>query len=285
MRPHSAVSDEFWLQVALAQMEAPGGPVYAVRLRDVTADVRTQVNVWSFHGLVNHKLRTPLSIITGFMDILTQELEAVLDEEKLFYLKTVQNSLLHFREQVLDILHYIESPESSAATPDVGREPCPLVELPALATEIGAKLEIETLRMACDVAGAAAETSVIRLPRQALELILWELLENAKKFHPRHSPTVEVTVSLADGALRLRVGDDGLTLSPEQLLKIWMPYYQAEKGFSGAVPGLGLGLTMVATQVWRVGGACRAYNRPDGPGIVVELTLPVEEADGTPQTP
>jgi hypothetical protein len=38
---------------------------------------------------------------------------------------------------------------------------------------------------------------------------------------------------------------------------------------------MGLGLAMVATLVWGVGGTCRAYNRQDGQGIVVELVLPL----------
>ena len=80
-------------------------------------------------------------------------------------------------------------------------------------------------------------------------------------------------------ALRKRVrvvrhADDGLTLSPEQLAHVWTPYYQAEKLFTGEVRGMGLGLAMVASLVWENGGSCRMFNRPNGPGVIVELLLP-----------
>ncbi|NJN95863.1 MAG: sensor histidine kinase [Anaerolineales bacterium] len=75
------------------------------------------------------------------------------------------------------------------------------------------------------------------------------------------------------------MADDGQVLPPEQLAKVWTPYYQAEKYFTGQVAGMGLGLSMVAALVWRVGGVCRMYNRPAGPGVVVELVVPLQNID------
>ena len=80
-------------------------------------------------------------------------------------------------------------------------------------------------------------------------------------------------------AIQLRVRDNGVTLSPEQLARVWRPYYQGEKHFTGEMAGMGLGLPGVASLVWEVDGACRIYNRDDGPGVVVELDLPVAVGD------
>lgn len=38
---------------------------------------------------------------------------------------------------------------------------------------------------------------------------------------------------------------------------------------------MGLGLPMVASLIWEAGGGCRLANREDGPGVSVELTLPL----------
>jgi signal transduction histidine kinase len=56
-----------------------------------------------------------------------------------------------------------------------------------------------------------------------------------------------------------------------------MPYYQAERYFTGQVPGMGLGLPTVATLVSRVGGTVYLRNRSGGPGVVVEFTSPIVE--------
>ena len=76
--------------------------------------------------------------------------------------------------------------------------------------------------------------------------------------------------------IAMRVQDDGINVSPEHLSKFWIPYYQGEKDFTGQVEGMGLGLAMVATLVWRVGGTCSASNRSDTPGVIIELGLPIQ---------
>ncbi len=58
-------------------------------------------------------------------------------------------------------------------------------------------------------------------------------------------------------------------------MKIWLPYYQGERTFTGEVPGMGLGLSLVRSLLWRVGGSCFAANRPDGPGLLIGLQFPL----------
>ncbi|MEJ5225945.1 MAG: ATP-binding protein, partial [Anaerolineales bacterium] len=78
------------------------------------------------------------------------------------------------------------------------------------------------------------------------------------------------------GYIQLRVVDDGIHLSPEQLQWVWLPYVQGEKDFTGELPGMGLGFPMVATLVWQAGGDLRLRNRPDTPGVIVDMTIPLE---------
>ncbi len=60
---------------------------------------------------------------------------------------------------------------------------------------------------------------------------------------------------------------------------MWTPYYQGEKYFTGEVVGMGLGLSMVASIVWSLGGSYQMYNREPGPGVTVEIVLPIETAN------
>ncbi len=114
------------------------------------------------------------------------------------------------------------------------------------------------------------------LTPQALDTSLWELLENALKFHPTRQPHVEVDVQCEQGDIvRLCIRDDGVTLSAEQLRIAWTPYIQGEKYFTGEAPGMGLGLSLVATLVWQAGGEVDLNNREDGRGVAVVLRLPL----------
>ena len=172
---------------------------------------------------------------------------------------------------VEDILGYINTPGLA-----VSGERCSYDDIQTITKEICAHLEIgETqIKYSQDL----IEGPDLVLSHRAVELIFWELLENSLKFHPQNEPTVEISISLhAQDGVTLCVQDDGINVSPEHLSKFWLPYYQGEKDFTGQVEGMGLGLAMVAALVWRVGGTCSASNRSDKPGVIIELSLPVQK--------
>jgi signal transduction histidine kinase len=171
--------------------------------------------------------------------------------------------------EIEDVLQYVSAP--SLARPGEGFS---LSQLQPLMAEISANLGLESVTVS---GHEGLENGRILLSRQGIELALWEVLDNSKKFHPKEAPTVEVVVSGSSHEISIQISDDGLTLSPEQLAQVWTPYYQGEKDFTGEVTGMGLGLSMVASVVWAVGGTCHLHNRAEGPGIAVELVLPLEK--------
>lgn len=272
VRPESPTATSFWLQVDLMDMSAWPDERYLVRLCDITANVMTQRMMWSFHEQVSHKLRTPLTKLTGFLDLLKDDRRVLSEMEVESLLPGLEKSAEQLRESILSIFQYLEKLNMTRP----GQSCFNLTELPAVVDEISAGLELSSIDVSYEGLDNLDETN-LSATRQIVELVLWELLANAKKFHPEQSPALEIKISAAAGGIRIQVGDDGLSLSPEQLIKVWIPYYQAEKYFSGQVPGMGLGLPMVASLVWSAGGQCRAYNREQGPGIIVEVVLPLEK--------
>ncbi|MFW6183964.1 MAG: ATP-binding protein, partial [Chloroflexota bacterium] len=155
-----------------------------------------------------------------------------------------------------------------------------VIQLESVVKRIGDDMAIKSL----DVAGTnKLEPVRLKLSEEAVEAILWEVLENAKKFHPEGEPSVQIFAFLMKSReVGIWIGDNGLTLSPEQLAQVWTPYYQGEKAFTGEISGMGLGLPMVASLIWGVGGRCRMYNRPGEAGVIVEMIVPVEEDGAVP---
>jgi K+-sensing histidine kinase KdpD len=252
-------------------MSAGSGELFLVRLSDITKNILTQRLMWTFQDQVSHKLKTPLTKLTGFIELLREELSPPVDTDEYFLLTAVDQNARQLQEEIMSVFHYMNTVNLNKP----GRSDCRLAELPRIIAEIQADLELGSIDMSSSEIVETLGAMKISLSCQALELILWELVKNAKKFHPEQSPQLEIKIFRVAAGISIQVRDDGLTLSPEQLSKMWAPYYQAEKFFSGQVPGMGLGLSMVASLVWGIGGACRSYNREDGPGIVVELVLPV----------
>jgi DNA-binding response OmpR family regulator/nitrogen-specific signal transduction histidine kinase len=266
VRPETPSAKAFWLKVDVLDMRA-ADQVWLVRLRDVSAEVASQRGIEQFHRVIIHKLRTPLVGIIGGLELLTQHAAGLSGAEVAKFANISLQGAQRLRGEIEDVLQYLNAP----AMAKLG-EGFALDQLPGVVAAIAASLQLERVSVSgeASVSGARAVLS-----RQAVESILWEILENSRKFHPGHAPTVEITLARAGEAASVRIGDNGATLSPEQLARVWSPYYQGEKFFTGEMAGMGLGLPGVASLVWEVGGRCRIYNQPAGPGVVIELTLPI----------
>jgi CheY-like chemotaxis protein len=280
VRPESDTSQPFWLQVATLQLNLPtnarGDTLWVVHLRDVTAQMAQKTDKWHFQAMVSHKFRTPLIPLVTGLDLIRKYADKLSPEEIMEVTERAYKGIFRLQSEIEDILQYVNTSKSIPADKKLR-----LNQLSELVSQLGQTLELTQLSLALADDLAASEAT-INLANQSAELVFKELLENARKFHPQQSPVIHVAVSKArfgqSITVTVTVTDNGLHLSSEQLTQVWTPYYQGEKYFTGEAGGMGLGLAMVASIVWNAGGRCRMYNRPDQPGIVVELSLPLIEA-------
>ena len=107
---------------------------------------------------------------------------------------------------------------------------------------------------------------VVQGESSALERAVTNLLDNAAKWSP---PDGQVTVRLSDGVLS--VADQGPGISEADLPHIFDRFYRSTE--SRAMPGSGLGLSIVRQVAERHGGVARATSGPDG-GALVTLKIP-----------
>ncbi|MBN1886936.1 MAG: response regulator [Thermoflexales bacterium] len=269
VRPETPMAKALWLQVNV--LNVPGEEkARVIRLHDITVGTVLQDELNRFHSMIAHKLRTPLVPIYSGLQFLIAQTASLSKEAIATFLQQAFKGVERLREEIEDIVQYLHAP-SLARQPG---EAFQLARLPALVTHISGELALS----ASVSSEGQLDQGCLPLSQHNVELILWEILENALKFHPMQAPSVQVHIARpTPHQISIRIRDDGLTLPPEQLAHIWRPYYQVDKLSSGEVAGMGLGLSIVATQVWSIGGTCRAFNRDDGPGIVVEIVLPLKE--------
>jgi K+-sensing histidine kinase KdpD len=255
----------------------PGVDVQQViSLRDVTAEMELQRDVWRFQSMIFHKLRTPLAVMMNSLELLARHAPKLTPEKNAEVSQRALQGGRRLQAEVDDILNYLKSPD--IAVQGTGFD---LAQLPRVVQRIGQELGIDSLAMA---GMEKLDNTRIRLSPRAVESILWEILENAQKFHPDASPTLQIFAHrMKSDEVGIWIGDDGVNLSPEHLAQVWTPYYQGEKAFTGEVSGMGLGLPMVATMIWGVGGRCRMYNRSNEPGVIVELIIPIDDGNSGDQ--
>lgn len=266
VRPGSP--DPRWLTVDLLNLPSGFMGSYFVRLQDVTAQVEAQRILWSFHSFVSHKLRTPLTSLLVGMELLQKRAPSLLSADlvPLFEIAYVGSQQLN--GVVNDIFRYLNVPVESPP-----RSGCLLSQVPPLAIRISTELGITNLEVSVT---STLKGHRLTVSASTIEILLTELLENARKFHPNQMPGVMISMGVDDTTATIRIADNGISLSPEQLTRLWEPYFQIDPDDTGQIPGLGLGMATVARVVWSVGGTCRVSSQSDGPGLIVELVLPLE---------
>ncbi len=266
VRPETKNAQAFWLQVDMMEMETDSDEKYLIHLRDVTDTIVANRQQWTLHSQINHKLRTPLIGFSGsqyLLDNFRNFAEAKIEK----WLKMINDGRIRLQSEIEEILDYM----AASSMPQCKQEPCFVTHILLIITTISERLGIKDVHLSLL---DEIEDVCIAISPQGVEIILTEIFSNAKKFHPKETPTVEVKIAKKPENICLQVCDDGIALSPEQLANMWMPYYQGEKYFTGEIKGVGLGLSMVASLIWEAGGTCQAYNCTQKEGVTIELNLP-----------
>ncbi len=255
LRPESNVAPAVWLTVRVLTHSVGRDREVLLQLKDVTQEVTSQRSVWSFESLIGHKLRTPLTKITWGLTFIARKAHKLETEKIVEFAEMASEGVKDLQRELDEVMSYLNAP--SAVPTGSGFE---LEQVEDLVNDIATRLELKPI----EAVRSPGLPSSIHLTHRALEMVLWELLQNCKKFHPDKLPNVQLRVQPAGDMVRMELEDDGSSLSPEQLKKAFHPYYQGEKSFTGQVPGMGLGLPMVASMLMEVGGECSLRNR-DGP--------------------
>ncbi len=267
VRPDTESASPFWLRVDVMEMSDDG--TYLIHLHDVTDTILMDRQKWVFSGKIGHKLRTPLMPIIGGIDFLLQNLDEFPINKIKGFLEMAYEGGTRLNNQIEEILNYMRISNTTNIY-----EHCNISVVLESIDYIKKLLVIESVQII--QADNTDGDYNISISREVLEIMLTEIFSNAKKFHPNEKPNIEVKLPKDGEIIIIQISDDGLTVPPEQLASIWMPYYQGEKYFTGEVKGMGLGLAIVASLVWEIGGTCVAYNRTDKNGFTIEFTLPVK---------
>lgn len=266
LRPETARLPACWLEVKVLTHHLGSSYESLLRVADVTEEKNTQQSVWTFESLISHKLRTPLTKISWGVTFIRRKAHRLTLEQIVDFANQAQGGVEELKTVLEEVLAYINAP---TAVPD--GQGLQLESVSETVQETAGLLGLSPIKLE---PWAVLPPSVF-LSRPAFEMICFELLQNSKKFHPSHNPEISLNVSFENGFVNFDFTDDGTGLPPDQLYQVTKPYYQTEKGFSGQVPGMGLGLPMVCTMVQKVGGRVRLRNRSDRRGLVVELKVPV----------
>lgn len=234
--------------------------------RDITRETEVDRMKSEFLTTAAHELRTPMVSVYGFTELLLRR--PVPDEKRRDMLETIHRQaslLINMVNELLDLAR-IEARQGK----DLRFEPC---RLDSLLTQAVGPMAIDGgHELKLDVAHGDCTLSLD--PEKTIRA-LTNVLSNAMKYSPAGS-TISVTTHGGElrglPAVGVRVSDQGIGMSPEQLARVFERFYRADP--SGNVPGTGLGMCLVKEIVELQGGHVEVQSAL-GEGTRVTLWLPL----------
>lgn len=260
-------SATYAVRLAPVQDEDGGAPGAVAVWQDVTQEERLEQMRRDFVANVSHEMRTPLSLVRGYVEALQDRLDSspARREEILGIIRREMDRLDRLVSDLLELAR-LDSGQLRLETEPVALEPLVLYvirKLRPLSERVGVTI--------CPEIPPGLPPLLADPDR--LDQVMVNLLDNAV----RHSPaggTVTISARVRGDRVAVRVCDRGPGVPPAERALVWERFYRGRTGRRGEAGNAGLGLAIVRGIVSAHGGEVWVEEPPGG-GCAFCFTLPV----------
>lgn len=188
----------------------------------------------TFISMASHELRSPLTAIKGYLELLDDDKEKKLSEESQRYLENISLSIERLNLLVSDILE-ISRLEGN-------RIP---ISLSSIDTQTIIEKSILEIKSQADQKGLLVEYLQKNLPKikadpERVKQIFVNLLSNAIKYTEKGK--IEITAKEENGKLFVTFADSGIGISAQEQAKLFQKFYRIKNERTVKISGTGLGL-------------------------------------------
>jgi signal transduction histidine kinase len=221
---------------------------------------RSNADLEQFSYIASHDLHEPLRVITGYLELLADELGDSLNAEARTWIERANGSAGRMEALVSDLLLYARA-GNGTFTPET-------VDLDEILTAALADLGMLVKEADADI-GSNRLGPALGAPVE-LRRVFQNLLANALKYRGDSPPTVRVSAERTPGSVAVSVSDNGIGVPDDDLQRVFGMFERVE---GQPYPGTGLGLAVCRRLIERAGGKIwMEGNRQRG--VTVTFTLP-----------
>jgi signal transduction histidine kinase len=252
-----------WVQVAMLCSVMVIGIAAVIRLMSYEMRVASQKT--TFVANVSHELKTPLTSIRLFAELLLSGRQDN-EERRREYLRTMMSEADRLSHLVDNVLSF-----SRRGREKYGMEELALDEV---ARETLSQLGPHLSKQGFALSFEADAPLPVRGDREALKQVIMNLISNAEKYSAS-AREITVTCDSQCGVARVNVADRGIGVASGHADKIFQEFFRSDDSLTAQVSGAGLGLSIAQGIARFHGGDVRYEPRPGG-GSVFSLILPLE---------
>lgn len=256
-------AEERMVQVYAAPVQEEHVRAGLAVLSDITRLHKLEVMRSEFVANVTHELKTPLTSIRGYIELLKSGERDAETARSFYEIIEIEAERL---QKLTDDLLQLSDIENGGNDTEV-----PLTPLADVVERV-----VNTLRPEAEQKQVELDVTVepglkVRAHTRRLYQLVKNLMENAVKYN-RAGGNVRLTAGVEMGVAVIRVQDTGIGIPPEHLDRIFERFYRVDKGRSRELGGTGLGLSIVKHIVSLYGGDIHVTSQP-GEGTTFTVRL------------
>lgn len=242
---------------------------YVFLLEDITEAKLIDRAKSEFVSLASHQLRTPLSSINWYTEMLASGEAGVLNEEQKDYVEEVSNASRRMSDMVGMLLNVSRIELGTFIIEPVPTNICGLLAD-----------QYEQFKLLMDQKGMQAEILcnpkdiVVNIDPMIMSIAIQNLISNAIKYTPEKGRIkMEVYKDAKDNAVHISVSDNGYGISATQQAKIFTKLFRADNIKTKDTEGNGLGLYMVKTMLNQA-GCTISFTSKEDQGTTFVISVP-----------
>lgn len=228
--------------------------------REYTRTVRQARQQVDFVSQVSHELKTPLTNITLYAELLREGLDDDQTHE-IRYVDVITQEGQRLSRLIQNILTFTRQPKLHLQQVDVASLMAEIVHIftPALQAK-GMEIQL-----------TCSPNIILRSDRDVITQIISNFLSNAEKYAAQ-GKRVDIAVANVAGQVEIAVRDYGPGIAEPEMKMIFRPFYRIKSSITEGVSGTGIGLTIASQLAQRLQGSIHVT--AENPGVRFTLVLP-----------
>lgn len=202
-----------------------------------------------FISMASHELKSPLTAIKGYADLINDGLNDYNPGKKKEYLRYINNigiSVTRLRDLVEDILEVSRLEQNRL--PIESEE----VNLVKVVRQLVDEMKIDADNKKLEIINSVRDLSDAKADKDRVKQILVNLISNSIKYTP--SGKIEIKGKKDDKFVYITVADTGLGMSSESMSKLFTKFYRISTDKTSGISGTGLGLWISKEIAMKMGG-------------------------------
>ncbi|HSH31373.1 MAG TPA: PAS domain S-box protein [Candidatus Saccharimonadales bacterium] len=216
-----------------------------IEVLDITKSKQLERQKDDFIGIASHELKTPVTSIKAYTQILQRRLEKLQDTDAKRYITRVDAQVTKLTSLINDLLD-VTKIESGKLVLHWSK-----FDFDGLVREVVEDLQLTTDKHSIMIEGTAGK--IVTCDSDRIGQVLTNLISNAIKYSP-HTDKIMVKVSADSANVTVCVQDFGVGISREKQQRVFERFFRVSGPGRETFPGLGLGLYISAEIVKRQGG-------------------------------